>query len=115
MFGLRTKRSKTLPESAITNPAYAAFITGYVRAVCGEIMNATPRHRMVFSVTTDGFITNASAVEMDEAISGQLAQRYQATTQMLSGDNVLKAKHSVRQLLGIKTRGQGHDQARCPR
>ena len=106
VFSLRAKRTKKLPESAITNPAYAAFITSFVRAVCGEIMNALPNDRMAFSVTTDGFITNASAEEMATATSGELAQRYRATTQRLSGDELLKVKHEARQLLGIKTRGQ---------
>lgn len=106
VFGLKTGRTKRLPESEITNPAYAAFITSFVRAVDGEIMNRIPADKMVFSVTTDGFITNATSEQMRIATSGPLARRYQETSTRLTGANILKAKHAVRQVLGWRTRGQ---------
>lgn len=105
-FGLRYKKSQRLPESPITNPAYAAHITSLVRAVLGEIMNAVPGHRSIFSVTTDGFITNATELEMVTATAGPLSQRFREAAQQLSGSDVLKVKHRARRVLGWKTRGQ---------
>lgn len=106
VFNLKNKRNKRLPESAITNPAYASFITSYVRAVCGEMMNAIPATKQIFSVTTDGFITNANAAEMQLASSGTLSRNFQQTVSALSGDPLLKVKHQARQLIGWRTRGQ---------
>lgn len=106
VFNMRHRKSKRLPESAITNPAYASFITSYVRAVCGEMMNAIPANKQIFSVTTDGFITNANASEMEQAASGTLSRSFQETVSALSGDPLLKVKHQARQLLGWRTRGQ---------
>ena len=62
---------------------------------------------MVFSVTTDGFITNASDEEIENAKQGPTASRYRAMVSALTGeDDMLKEKHAVRQLLGWRTRGQ---------
>ena len=106
VFGMRSKKSKKLPESAITNPVYASFITSYVRAVCGEMMNSIPANKEIFSVTTDGFITNADETEMRRASSGVLSENFRQTVRELSGDDLLKIKHQARQLLGWRTRGQ---------
>ncbi|PWE75934.1 hypothetical protein XF30_03340 [Bradyrhizobium sp. SUTN9-2] len=107
VFNLRTKRGQRVSPSPITNPFLAAEITSGVRAVVGEIMNRIPAHRMVFSVTTDGFITDATEAEMAVAKSGPLAQKFGRLRQELTGiDDTLKEKHSVRQLLGWRTRGQ---------
>ncbi len=101
------RRSERVEPSEITNPFYAAFITSMVRAVVGEIMNAIPSNKMVFSVTTDGFLTNASEAEMEAAKNGPLCQRYRATREYLTGvGEVLSEKHAVRQILGWRTRGQ---------
>lgn len=106
VFSLWNKQNKRLPESAITNPAYASFITSYVRAVCGEIMNAIPQRKQIFSVTTDGFITNATDAEMREATAGRLSRNFQETVTELSGEPLLKVKHQAKQLIGWRTRGQ---------
>ncbi len=53
-----------MSESDITNPFFAAYITSLVRAALGEILNNIPPERLVFSVTTDGFITNATSSEV---------------------------------------------------
>ena len=107
VFSLRKKRGERIGESAISNPLYAAYITSFVRAVVGEIMNRIPDDKMVFSVTTDGFITDATADEMEIAKSGPLAEKFSAARAALTGDpEVLSEKHRVRQLLGWRTRGQ---------
>jgi hypothetical protein len=107
VFSLRKRRSERIGESAISNPLYAAYITSFVRAVVGEIMNRIPPDKMVFSVTTDGFITNATVEEMEIAKSGPVASRFSAARAALTGDpEVLSEKHRVRQVLGWRTRGQ---------
>lgn len=107
VFGLRTKKSERIGPSAISNPFYAAHITSFVRAAIGEIMNSLPANRMVFSVTTDGFTTNATAAEMEEAKTGPIMKLYRKTVLELTGkDESVSEKHAVKQLLGWRMRGQ---------
>ncbi|MGY4300455.1 hypothetical protein ACVWXN_008550 [Bradyrhizobium sp. i1.4.4] len=65
VYSLKSDGVEAIPASKISNPFYAAMITSTVRATIGEVMNRLPADKMVFSVTTDGFITNAA----DEAIA----------------------------------------------
>ncbi|SCB53829.1 DNA polymerase type B [Bradyrhizobium shewense] len=107
VFDLRTGETEKIGPSAITNPFFAAHITSFVRAAVGEIMNALPADKMVFSVTTDGLNTNATEEEMAVAKRGPIMRHYERTVVALTGkDEVLTEKHSVRQLLGMRTRGQ---------
>lgn len=73
-FELATLESRKIGPSALTNAAIAAHVTGFVRAVIGEMLHGIPSHRLVASVTTDGFLTNAREGEID--LSGPLCQRY---------------------------------------
>ena len=50
---MREQQTKPLASSKITNPFFASYITSYVRAVLGEIINSLPENVMVFSCTTD--------------------------------------------------------------
>lgn len=113
--GLREKRvydsramdMAALPPSKITNPYFAAYITSFVRAVIGEILNALPDSVCVFSCTTDGFLTNATTTEIDAAIRGPTASAFSQTRELLTGEpTVLEIKHQVRCPLGWRTRGQ---------
>ncbi len=100
--GLREKRvydsrsmdMAPLPPSKITNPYFAAYITSFVRAVIGEILNALPDRVCVFSCTTDGFLTNATEMEVDVAIKGPIANAFRLTRELLTGEpTVLEIKH----------------------
>lgn len=107
VFDLRDQDMKPLPPSKITNPFFAAFITSFVRAALGEVMNALPSSVCVFSCTTDGFLTNATADQVADASRGQICGLYRDSRDMLTGDpTVLEIKHQVRQPLGWRTRGQ---------
>lgn len=107
VFSLKSDGVEAIPASKISNPFYAAMITSIVRATIGEVMNRLPDNKMVFSVTTDGFITNANDDELAVAKQGPMASRYRETVAALTGeDDLLKEKHAVRQLLGWRTRGQ---------
>jgi len=113
--GLREKRvfnvsdtsMKPLEPSPITNPYLAAFVTGYVRAILAEIMNALPNHVLVFSCTTDGFLSTATLDEIDAACAGTLASTYRQTRiKIANSDQIVEAKHQTGQLLGWRARGQ---------
>nr|WP_227028280.1 DNA polymerase [Enterobacter roggenkampii] len=94
-----------LPPSSVTQPFFAAHVTGFVRAVVGELMNALPPNAIVVSVTTDGFLTDASIEDID--MSGPLSSRFQALCDIADpGSSMLTCKHQVRQLVAMKTRGQ---------
>jgi hypothetical protein len=98
---------KPLPPSKITNPFLASFITSFVRAVLGEIINGLPANRMVLSCTTDGFLTDANQQEIDKAQSGTLGRLFAESRKSLTGtESVLETKHVIRQPLGWRTRGQ---------
>jgi hypothetical protein len=107
VYDMRAEGTKPLPESRITNPFYAAFITSYVRALLGEIMNALPADKMVFSCTTDGFLTDASDDDIAKAQKGKLGLLFGKARGKITGESkVLEIKHSIRQPLGWRTRGQ---------
>ncbi|MGM8526325.1 hypothetical protein [Enterobacter asburiae] len=94
-----------LPPSSVTQPFFAAHVTGFVRAVVGELMNALPPNATVVSVTTDGFLTDVSLENID--MSGPLSSRFQALCDIADpGSSMLTCKHQVRQLVAMKTRGQ---------
>lgn len=108
-FDPRAGRGKTIPASDLTNPYIAAHVTGFIRAVVSEIIARLPDHRKLISVTTDGFLTDAEADEIDTR--GPLASRFQALLERVDdGDgskpSMLERKHRVRQVIAMKTRGQ---------
>jgi hypothetical protein len=107
VYDMRDRATKILPPSRITNPFFAAYITSYVRALLGEIMNGLRPPTVVFSCTTDGFITNARQAEIQAAQAGPLATLFAKARTELTGDpRVLDIKHEIRQPLGWRTRGQ---------
>jgi hypothetical protein len=107
VYDLRDAETKVLPPSDITNPAFASFITAFCRGVLGEIMNALPRDVMIFSVTTDGFLTTASPAQMQQATTGELSRFYQKSRVYLSEKNdIYEVKHLIRRPLGWRTRAQ---------
>ncbi len=108
-FDVKTGLSKIVKPSNVTNPYMAAHTTGLIRGVIGELLNRIPTHRTVISVTTDGFLTDATKNELD--LSGPLCRRYQALCNALHGTAdvsipMLELKHHARQIVSIKTRGQ---------
>jgi len=107
VYDLRSDETELMPPSKITNPYLAAFITSAVRAVLGEMMNTLPEDKMVFSCTTDGFLTNASPEDMATASSGPVFQAFAKARKELTGSpDVIEIKHVIRQPLGWRTRGQ---------
>jgi len=105
-FDIANGINSEIPASQITNPYYAAFITGFCRALLSEMLSSVPSNRTLVSVTTDGFLTDATLDEID--LTGQLCQRFDAAYKAINPDDgaILEVKHAVRQLIAIKTRGQ---------
>jgi hypothetical protein len=107
VYDLRDRDTKPLPPSKITNPFFASYITSFVRAVLGEIMNRLPDNVCVFSCTTDGFLSNATDKEIAEAQKGPLVSLYRESRRRLTGEaDVIEIKHRIRKPLGWRTRGQ---------
>jgi hypothetical protein len=108
VYDMRADEVRQLPESKITNPFYASYITSFTRAVLAEILNALPPTVCVFSCTTDGFLCNASATQIEIAQRGELALLFRQAREQLTGkpSSALEAKHRIRQPLGWRTRGQ---------
>lgn len=105
-YDLRQRGGRDLEPSKVTQPYYAAHITSYIRATLGEIMNLIPKGKCVFSVTTDGFITNVGGEEIESCCSGRLMSDFSQMVRDIRGDSSLEVKHRVDQLIGWKTRGQ---------
>lgn len=107
VFDITTLETAPLPESRITNAYFASFITSFIRALLGEIMNSVDESTCIFSCTTDGFLTNAKDHEMIRAQSGELAQIFMlARKNIVNESSLLEIKHRIRKPLGWKTRGQ---------
>jgi len=114
-FDSRLGSTKQISKSKITNSYFASYITGYVRALISEIMNNIPYNKQIISVTTDGFISNASDDEISSACNGRLSTIFAYYRKILSGcGNILEKKHIANKLIPWRTRGiatitQGQD------
>lgn len=107
IYDLKLSNVKALDYSRITHPFFASFITSYVRATLAEVMNNIPRDKCIFSVTTDGFLTNSTDKEMEESQHGELCKVLKQQMKKIKGnETILEVKHKVKQLLGWRTRGQ---------
>jgi hypothetical protein len=105
VFNPKRGRSEQMPPSAITTPWFAAYVTGLVRTVLGEILAGVPRHRIVVSATTDGFLTDAPRSEL--TLDGTFCRMFSDVRQrMFDEGTVLEEKHRVAQIIAMKTRGQ---------
>lgn len=105
VYDSRGARSVQLRPSAITNPAIAAHITGFIRAVLAEILNRIPPQHVVVSATTDGFLTSARMEDLD--LTGPLSRRFQRLCAwVVPGSSMLEIKHAAEQVVCMKTRGQ---------
>jgi len=105
VFDAGKMRSVTLEKCEVTQELYYSLVTGTLRALTAELMAGVPAHRKVFSVATDGFLTDASLDEIDQ--SGPLATRFKAMTQRVApGSAILERKHFVSQLINGRIRAQ---------
>jgi len=105
-FDVANGISNPVKPSAITNPYFAAHVTGLARALMSEMLNGVPENKQVVSVTTDGFLTNADLSEIN--LSGPTCNHFRKLYHEVDpdGGEILELKHRVKQLIAMKTRGQ---------
>lgn len=107
VYDLNLSGVKKLKDSKITHPYFASFITSMTRASLSEVMNNIPKDKCIFSVTTDGFLTNATDEEMKNSQNGMICNVLKKQMLRLKGnEEILEIKHRVKQTLGWRTRGQ---------
>lgn len=98
--------SSKVQPSQITNPFFAAHVTGFARALMSEMLNGIPNHNQVVSVTTDGFLTDAALDDIK--LTGPVCNKFREHYHLIDpeGGDILELKHRVKQLIAMKTRGQ---------
>ena len=103
---VRYDKTVDMEPSSITSPPHAAYITALPRVLlCSVMQQLADRGYKSFSVTTDGFITNAP-LEVLEACDGHgLIPLFKQSREYLVGDpKVWERKHRQNHLLNITTR-----------
>jgi len=114
-YDSRLLQMTTISGNFLTNPIIGTWITGFVRALIAELLNAT--HILggkVIACTTDGFVTNIPDLENEilnyhESIGfkNSFLKQYRDIRNKLSGDPAaLEVKTNVRGLIQWTTRGQ---------
>ncbi|MDP0495707.1 MAG: DNA polymerase [Verrucomicrobiota bacterium JB024] len=107
VFSTTSGKTEDMEPSRVSQAYIAAHITGLVRAVLSEIMNNIPDTYMILSVTTDGFICNAPVEVTESASDGPVCRIFKrARTALVGNEKILEDKHSVKQVLSWRTRGQ---------
>lgn len=93
--------------SAITSPYHAAMTTSLVRAQLLAAMNELERRGYrSFSVTTDGFITDASEALVEELGLYGMGDVLREAREALTGDrSIWETKHRQSDLVNFSTRG----------
>lgn len=93
--------------SAISSPHHAATTTSLVRAQLHAVMNQiTKAGYRVFSVTTDGFISDMPVDQVEDLDLYGLATVLRDSRIALTGDpTIWEAKHEQERLLNFTTRG----------
>lgn len=93
--------------SGITSPYHAAMTTSFVRAQLLATMNQiVERGGCLYSVTTDGFITDVLAHEVEALDLYGMADLLRESRQALTGDpTVWDLKHAQADLVNFTTRG----------
>ena len=111
-YNLRENESQTLRPSKLTNSFYASFVTGFVRAALGEIMNALPETVSFSNCTTDGILCTAPISQIKSCLNGPIGKLFHESALLFHGEHkleltgFLEVKSEIKQPLGWKTRGQ---------
>lgn len=98
---------ENIGASLITSPYHAAMTTAGVRCVLLSAMNQIENlGYKVYSVTTDGFITNCDLFTLENLDLFGFTRLFQTARMMLVGDPTMWAiKHSQNDLVNLTTRG----------
>ncbi|MBS0368633.1 MAG: hypothetical protein JSS57_05475 [Proteobacteria bacterium] len=104
-FGVREMSGVVVGPSRVSDPAVAALVCGFIRAVIAEILWKLPKDATVVSATTDGFLVDCPIEDLD--LNGTMCRRFQALVDRISpGSHMLENKHQVMQLFAGRTRLQ---------
>ncbi len=105
IFDTKTDRRENLGPSNISQPMFAAFTTGVVRALLIETVNKLPAGAWLGSITTDGFLCDATLDQIDQ--SGPIAQLFRDARRRITPENdaIFEYKHQEQSVYLIKTRG----------
>ncbi|MBV7293209.1 hypothetical protein [Corynebacterium sp. TAE3-ERU16] len=103
----RAQEMGNVGGSAVSSPYHAATTTSLVRAQLLATMNQLNENgRDVYSVTTDGFITNATVTEVAALDLYGLKEVLSDARTALTGDpSIWEAKHAQSGLVNFTTRG----------
>lgn len=106
-WSAKTNRMISMSDSQITSPVHAAMITSIVRAVLFACMNELDaKGYKSYSVTTDGFISDAPKNVLDNLSLYGFADGMTWARRQLSGSpRIWQEKHHQNDLLNICTRG----------
>ena len=115
VFDSRTGLTRPLGGSPVSCAAFAAYTTGVTRAAIAEMINRIPAHRRVVSVSTDGFLTDATIDEID--VSGPACRVLSANRALIDGNPaLLEYKKHALQVVTARSRAVftalGHDGSR---
>ncbi|MDF1814833.1 MAG: DNA polymerase [Verrucomicrobiales bacterium] len=107
VFDSRSGASKLMPDNKLTQPYLAAHITGGVRAVMSEaIHEITKAGFNVYSVTTDGILTDAPQEIVHTAFQGDCATPVIEARKALTGsEEIVEIKQRVRKCVITGARG----------
>lgn len=106
-WNARAQEMDSVGGSSITSPYHAAMTTSLVRAQLLAAMNQiSSTGGSVFSVTTDGFITDKSVGDVNHLDLYGLAEWLQESRTALTGDpTIWEEKHEQVDLVNFTTRG----------
>lgn len=106
-YSPRLDQTNDIPSSQITHPLYAAMCTSWVRALLSAVMVQldSAGHKFL-SVTTDGFLTTASAEDAEACDAYGFADFFRRGREALGLDGGLwEMKHLQTEVIEMKTRG----------
>lgn len=103
---VRYDKTVELGPSSITSPAHASYITALPRVLlCAVMEQLTKSGYKCYSVTTDGFITDAPLEELNSCDGFGLVELFSQSRKYLVDDSkVWECKHKQNYLLNITTR-----------
>ena len=112
-FGPQEMGSVKIGPSAISEAAVAALVSGFARAVLGEMLWKLPAGSLAVSATTDGLLVDVETLDL----SGTMCRRFQTLVDRVApGTGMTELKHLIVQAVAGKTRLQmtgktveGHD------
>ena len=101
-----TNEMKTTKTSKLTSPAHASHLTALIRcALTSTMQQLHEKGYKAFSVTTDGFISNAPLEEVRNCDMYGLEKLFELSSQNLRNNNIVwEEKHEQERLLNISTR-----------